>query len=904
MRRIGVALVVVGGCATTSFGDVAFSVDATAGRAAISPLIYGINPASTGYGMANPGLGQASYSNLNLASERLGGNRWTAYNWQTNASNAGSDYIYSNDTYLGGGTTPIGAIRPMLVNAAAVGASPVVTVPMAGYVAADKAGQTPTGSPATNGRFAPSFASAADGTATGAVYQSGLVSAVAAAYPATASRPLVFTLDNEPDLWSSTHPEVHPAAVTYAELESKSVTYAKVIKATAPNALVVGPASYGWNGYTTLQNASDSAANGDFVNHYLRAMSAASASAGVRLLDSLDLHWYPEAQGTNGVRITGTDTAAATVTARVQAPRSLWDPTYTEKSWITQSGSSGGPIQLIPRMQSKIAGNYAGTKLSFGEYNFGAGNSISGGLAQADVLGVFGKYGVFSAQQWPLAADESYVLGAMRMFRNYDGKNGAFGDTAVAATNTDVAGASVYASVDATNPAHLILVLINKGGTATTAAVNLANAGRPEVAAAYQLTDAAAVPVSVGTVAIGNPAGFSYAMPAYSVTTLTMTSNQWMPSVGGSWGAAGSWTAAVPEGVGAHANFLAKPTGLTASGTVTLDGNRTVGRVVFDDAASYTIAAGTGGMLMIDDGPAAGPAITVISGQHTIAAPIALVAGATVTTPAGGPVNSLRLTGGVSGAGTLTVAAGSQLVLSCSVDPGLTAAGTVRFTGNVTSAAVPMVRTVGALSVPAGGIVYTTGGVGRTVLAAAAVSVAGKFDLVSNALVVADGDVAGVTAAVGRAFAGGTWAGASGITSSTAAADGSHLAAVGVMLNGGAYATFFGRAVSSTDVLARLTMYGDANLDGRVDLADYTRVDAGFLTRSTGWAVGDFNYDGVVDASDYTLIDNAFNRGVDAGVPAAIVARATRQVAAVPEPAGVVVAVVIGMGWRRRRLTV
>jgi hypothetical protein len=41
---------------------------------------------------------------------RIGGNRWTAYNWETNASNAGSDYLYQNDTYLGGGSAPGGAV--------------------------------------------------------------------------------------------------------------------------------------------------------------------------------------------------------------------------------------------------------------------------------------------------------------------------------------------------------------------------------------------------------------------------------------------------------------------------------------------------------------------------------------------------------------------------------------------------------------------------------------------------------------------------------------------------------------------------------------------------------------------------------------------------------------------------
>ena len=73
-------------------------------------------------------------------------------------------------------------------------------------------------------------------------------------------------------------------------------------------------------------------------------MKAAEDSAGHRLVDYLDLHWYPEAKG-GGARIVfdtaPTDAAklAAYQEARMQAPRSLWDPAYKESSWITGSVS-------------------------------------------------------------------------------------------------------------------------------------------------------------------------------------------------------------------------------------------------------------------------------------------------------------------------------------------------------------------------------------------------------------------------------------------------------------------------------------------------------------------------------------------------------------------------------------
>ena len=76
----------------------------------------------------------------NLTLSRSGGNRMTAYNWETNASNAGSDYFNQNDDFLGGGNTPNGAVGPDIVAARNAGAGIVVTMPTIGYVAADKNG--------------------------------------------------------------------------------------------------------------------------------------------------------------------------------------------------------------------------------------------------------------------------------------------------------------------------------------------------------------------------------------------------------------------------------------------------------------------------------------------------------------------------------------------------------------------------------------------------------------------------------------------------------------------------------------------------------------------------------------------------------------------------------------------
>jgi hypothetical protein len=139
----------------------------------------------------------------------------------------------------------------------------------------------------------------------------------------------------------------------------------------------------------------------------------------------------------------------------------------------------------------------------------------------------------------------------------------------------------------------------------------------------------------------------------------------------------------------------------------------------------------------------------------------------------------------------------------------------------------------------------------------------GSLNINGN-LIVHGGSLTALNASVAQGYNNGAWNGAGGIVSTAAAADTSHLTALGVIQNDNGtgtalYSTFEGQPASDSDILLRYTYYGDTKLNGSVDGSDYSRIDNGYLNHLTGWFNGDFNYDGVVDGSDYTLIDNAYN---------------------------------------------
>ena len=450
--------------------NITYTVQTDVNRTPISPYVYGSN-----WG-----------SDTDYTARRSGGNRMTAYNWENNYSNAGNDWYFSNDNYLVSGL-PSGqqlipgiAITTFQDQALSQNQASVVTLQMAGYVSADGNGDVNlTTETAPSVRFkkvvfakgAPFCSPPGSPNVTDAnVYIDEFVNFLVNKY-GHAGEPngvKFYDLDNEPDIWSSTHKEVHPAATGCAEYKNLSTAVSLAVKNVDPNAQILGPVSYGFTGYLQFQNAADwtSVKNGYswFLDYYLDKMKADANTAGKRLLDGLDVHWYPEARdGTgdsDGNRIVDVPSvySRANCNARMQAPRTLWDTTYTEVSWIAHWDRSYLPI--LPRLKLSINTYYPDTNLDITEYAYGGESHYSGGIATTDVLGIFGKYGVQLATYW---GDGNYVNAAIRMYRKYDFRtNATFGDTNVPATLAGDVNTSIYASIFDSNNNELHLIVLNK----------------------------------------------------------------------------------------------------------------------------------------------------------------------------------------------------------------------------------------------------------------------------------------------------------------------------------------------------------------------------------------------------------------------------------------------------------
>jgi mannan endo-1,4-beta-mannosidase len=122
-------------------------VDPSQNNSPISPYSYGSNNVITN----NPTNSATPTTILvqNIPLYRQGGNRMTAYNWENNASNSGTDYkvvnggvTYTNheDNYMFpptvsyGNDTPATTLLAFIEGCNAVTAASLVTLQMAGYV--------------------------------------------------------------------------------------------------------------------------------------------------------------------------------------------------------------------------------------------------------------------------------------------------------------------------------------------------------------------------------------------------------------------------------------------------------------------------------------------------------------------------------------------------------------------------------------------------------------------------------------------------------------------------------------------------------------------------------------------------------------------------------------------------
>src|SRR5260221_6326069 len=305
--------------------NVTITVDPTKTRA-ISPYIYGTNFYR---GNTNaPAL---------LTLDRAGGNRWTAYNWINNGSNAGNDYFYENDDYLCqtalgcDASKPAEAVRMLILGDQQAGLASLVTFQMQGYVSKDTQVVQlsppftipdlihfrPTVDKKSTVSTQPFTLTPPPATTDNNVYMDEFAWALDQKFSgknifgASPAQPTFISLDNEPELWNSTHEEIQGSTrIASDAFIGKTVVLTEAVKDQFPSMVIFGPAHYGFLGLYNWQGELTATPTGSnwFTDKYLQSMKTASTSYGKPLVDVYDFHWNPKESdlctSTSSLRVT------------------------------------------------------------------------------------------------------------------------------------------------------------------------------------------------------------------------------------------------------------------------------------------------------------------------------------------------------------------------------------------------------------------------------------------------------------------------------------------------------------------------------------------------------------------------------------------------------------------------
>jgi len=603
--------------------NVAVTVDVLSDRHAISPYVYG------GAYPQDP----AHVTDSGTTVVRWGGNGTSTYNWKLFTDNAANDYYFEDYAASGFGNGSDGNSTQFVKDVISAGSNPLMTMAMLPWVAQGPetsvtqggtnnyhwsysvatfgsqcsvdpyntdAGDglksdcaTPVTTNAATSAYFPLLDQPGTSDPPNSLYRNQWAAALATAF---GTAPHFYDMDNEVDIWGSTHVDVHPTPTGYNELRDTYLTEARALKTWDPQAIRFGPVSCCWWFYWNGANNNDKNAHAgiDLLPWWLNEVYWQDKIAGQRSVEVVDVHAYPDGPDTSG----WTQSQLQALSARIY--RDYWDPSY-----VSESGTIDQPYTTniqpnktipfrIPRIRAIANMIYPGTQVSFTEWSaaFAGESDFSTALGDADAYGILGRERMYLASRWvaPVPTNPNYL--ALKLFTNYDGQHHGFATTSVSSTNNG--DPNLFSSYAALDPAGktLTLLVLNKDPANSVNAQFAINGFTPQQVTTYTLSSTNPTSI-VASAKTAWPSSMTFS--PYSATLLVVTGTSKLP--GATW-------------------QLNPDTTMVAAGrTVTLNpkitmgkANVTLGAPQFDSGINLTVTQPT--VTSTEDG-----AITVTAGS-------------------------------------------------------------------------------------------------------------------------------------------------------------------------------------------------------------------------------------------------------------------------------------------------
>lgn len=324
-----------------------------------------------------------------------------------------------------------------------------------------------------------------------------------------------WSMDNEMEIWSGTHSDL-PLTVTQQFLVERYLDVAKKAKKAWKDIKLTGPVAaneWQWCGVDSDPNAAEER-NYCWLEYFIKKVAEAQKASGVKLLDVLDIHWYPTEK---------------TYEDRINWHRVFFDTTYVYPGANGIKKVNGGwdnsivkefIFQRLNDWMNAYFGKNHGIGLGLTETDLTTDDAMLTALIYASFLGTFMDNGVelFTPWSWGDGMDE-----VAHLFIRYGH------EFRVASTSSNDSLVSAYSSVTESQDSMTIILVNRSEKMSQTVNLYVENFEALPQAQTLTLSDLSGETFVSHTenalrhgTAVASDAKFSLELPAKSITALLL----------------------------------------------------------------------------------------------------------------------------------------------------------------------------------------------------------------------------------------------------------------------------------------------------------------------------------------------------------------------------------------------
>lgn len=324
-----------------------------------------------------------------------------------------------------------------------------------------------------------------------------------------------WSMDNEMEIWSGTHSDL-PLTVTQQFLVERYLDVAKKAKKAWKDIKLTGPVAaneWQWCGVDSDPNAAEER-NYCWLEYFIKKVAEAQKASGVKLLDVLDIHWYPTEK---------------TYEDRINWHRVFFDTTYVYPGANGIKKVNGGWDNSIVKefifkrlndWMNAYFGKNHGIGLGLTETDLTTDDAMLTALIYASFLGTFMDNGVelFTPWSWGDGMDE-----VAHLFIRYGH------EFRVASTSSNDSLVSAYSSVTESQDSMTIILVNRSEKMSQTVNLYVENFEALPQAQTLTLSDLSGETFVSHTenalrhgTAVASDAKFSLELPAKSITALLL----------------------------------------------------------------------------------------------------------------------------------------------------------------------------------------------------------------------------------------------------------------------------------------------------------------------------------------------------------------------------------------------